>query len=101
MAPDNGAADRQADADTVWFCREKGAKQSIDIFRLDSDAGILNHDEYLTEPVLACSYKQFARATSGGIHRLNAVHHQIHYDLLQFDPIAKHLRQSGGKLHLQ
>ena len=101
MLLDNRPTDRQADAHAVRLCGEEGAEQPVDIFRLDSDTGILDRNEYLIGSLLVRAYPQFVTAACHGTHGLNAVHKKIHHDLLQQDPITQHRRQRRRKFQLQ
>jgi hypothetical protein len=93
MLLDNGAADRQPYAHAFRLGREEGIEHPLDIFRLDSDAGILYRNEYLVGPVLPRSYQQFATAVGHGTHGLDAVHQKIQYNLLQLDAVAMDWRK--------
>jgi hypothetical protein len=53
MLLDDRPADRQPHAHAVRLRREEGVEQPVDIFWLDSDAGILDRNEHLIGPVLA------------------------------------------------
>src|ERR1700726_2701716 len=88
MCFDDRSADRQPHAHAIRLRREEGVEQPADMFRLDSDTGILHRDQYLIGPVLARSYAQFATTVCHRTHGLNAVHQKIHYNLLQLDAVA-------------
>jgi hypothetical protein len=53
MLLDDRPADRQPHAHAVRLRREEGVEQPVDIFWLDSDAGILDRNEHLIGPALA------------------------------------------------
>src|SRR5262249_11314260 len=93
----NGPADRQTDPHSARLGREERGEQLVHFVRLDSDAGVLDRDEYLTGPILTRPYAQLMRTVRHRTRGLDAVHQEIHDDLLQLDPITKDLRQCGCK----
>jgi len=101
MPLDNGSADRQPHADTVRLGREEGVEHPVDIFRLDSGAGILHRDAYLIGPVLERPYLQFARTACDATHGLDAVHQKIHDNLLQLDAVAINRRKRRPEVEPQ
>src|ERR1700752_5531546 len=93
MLLDDRPADRQSDAQAVRLRREEGVEQPVDIFWLDTDAGILDRNKHLIGPVLARSNQKFATAVGHGSHGLDAVHQKIHYGLLQLNSVAINRRE--------
>src|SRR3974377_1498174 len=95
MRLDDGAADGQPHAAALSFGGKEGIEYSVGFARRQPHSGIAYGN--LHSAVL--SWLRLNREDPArGIHRLDAVEHQVHQDLLELNPIGVDLRQALSRL---
>ena len=98
MGLDDGAADRQADADAVRLGRVERLEHLLDALRIEPAAGIAHLNQDDVRAVVPRHDRQEARAVADGAHGLDRIHDQVEEHLLQLDPVARHARQRPVEL---
>ena len=83
------AGDGQPHTRPLWFRRMKGIKNQIRTLRRQPYAGIADGDAEVTLDVHAGSDRQLS---SGVLHGLDRIQHQVHEDLLQLHPVCHDVR---------
>jgi hypothetical protein len=93
----NGAADPQSHAGAIGLGGKECIKYVIYLLRWKSHAGIGDRDQHLTIATALRLDSEFARPIHI-LHRIDAVHHQVHQHLLQLHAISHDLREVCSEL---
>ena len=89
MTLDDGAADRQAHAQSVRLRRHEGIEDRFELVGRDSGAVVLNFDQHVRCAVQTCAHDQPPCAGGpGSVHGAEGIDHQVQHDLLQLDTVA-------------
>ena len=98
MRFNDGAADGQSHADPMRLGGKEGVEDLVRLLRRQPHAGIADtHHKLLVSRSVRLD-GEFARPLHI-LHRINAVHHEVHHDLLQLHAIPRDLRKICRQLH--
>ena len=88
----NGAADAQSHASAVSLGGKERIKDLVCLLRWKPHAGIADRDQHLTILTALRLDDELARPIYI-LHRVDAVHHEVHQHLLQLHAISHDLRE--------
>ena len=91
MRFDYAPTDRQSHTGALWLGREECLENAFGFVGGKPDAGIAHQNPYLTIlAFLRCN----GQLTTGVLHRLDGVEHEVHQNLLQLHAIGCGRRQA-------
>src|ERR1700682_1499338 len=89
----NGAADPQSHARAVSLGGKERIKELVYLLRWQPRAGIADRDEHLTILTTALRLDGELARPIHSLHRINAVHHEVHQHLLELHSMSHDLRE--------